>query len=234
MIPAPPAALRAIALTGALALLGACAGHADLEDANPDPIGDFRMAHNIVVASSMQRGPLSREATPQEWQEALTAAIDERLGRFDGESMYHIATNVDGYVLAVPGIPIVAAPRSLLLVRVNVWDDSTGEIINESPRQLTIFEDISGGTLISSGLTQSREEQMENLARNAARSIQTWLEANRDWFGDDPVPEEEAEDMLAEFEQDVDLDDPQDVEPPRRTRRYPTAAERSAELPRRR
>jgi len=225
----PAPALRATAMIGVLVLLAACAGHADLADEDPDPIGDFRMAHNIVVASNVQRGPLSREATREEWQEALTEAIDERLGRFDGESMYHIATNVDGYVLAVPGIPIVAAPRSLLIVRVNVWDDSTGEIINESPRQLTIFEDISGGTLISSGLTQSREEQMENLARNAARSIQTWLEANRDWFGDDPVPEEEAEEMLAEFEQDVDLDDTEEAAPPRRDRPHPTAAERRAE-----
>lgn len=222
-------AIRTVALLGGLALLAACAGHADLADDDPDPIGDFRLVHNIVVASNVQRGPLSREATPEEWQEALTEAIDERLGRFDGESMYHIAVNVDGYVLAVPGIPVVAAPRSLLLIRVNVWDDSTGAIINEAPRQLTVFEDISGGTLISSGLTQSREEQMHNLSRNAARSIQTWLRANRDWFGDDPVPEDEAEEMLAEFDQDVDLDDPEEAEPPRRDRPYPTAEQRRAE-----
>ena len=175
----------------ALGLLAACAGHSDL-DTEPDPIGDFRLGHNIVVTSNLQQGPLSREATPEEWEEILVTEIDRRLGRYDGDGMYHIAVNLDAYVLAIPGVPVVANPRSLLIMRVTVWDDAAQAKINETPEQLTIMEDVSGATVISSGLTQSREAQMENLARNAARAIQRWLERNAEWFEPDADPVADA------------------------------------------
>ena len=185
----------------ALGLLAACAGHADL-DTDPDPIGDFRLGHNIVVTDRLQKGPLSREATPEEWEEILVAEIDRRLGRYDGDGMYHIAVNLDAYVLAVPGVPVVANPRSLLIMRVTVWDDAAQAKINETPEQLTIMEDVSGATVISSGLTQSREAQMENLAQNAARAIQRWLERNPEWFEPAAETDPEADDPEADPEEE--------------------------------
>lgn len=184
-----PPAVRAL---GAAVFLGACAGHGDLDEP-VEPIGDFRLGHNIVVADDVRQGPFSRDATPEEWEAALTEAIDERLGRFRGDKYYHVAVKVDGFVLAVPGVPLVADPKSLLVIRVTLWDDEKGTKINDEPEQLTVFEDISTETIISSGLTQPREEQLRNLARNAARAIENWLEDNPDWFGPPPAPADDAE-----------------------------------------
>jgi hypothetical protein len=74
-------------------------------------MGDFRLAHNIVVAENMQQVPPSRNATPEEWQEIITSEIDRRFGGYEGDRLYHIGINVDGYALAPPGIPIVLNPR---------------------------------------------------------------------------------------------------------------------------
>ena len=96
-------------------------------------MGDFRLSHNIVVAENMQQVPPSRNATPEEWQEIITSEIDRRFGDYEGERLYHIGINVDGYALAPPGIPIVLNPRSVLVLSVNVWDDALGEKLHEEP-----------------------------------------------------------------------------------------------------
>ena len=69
------------ALTLALGL-SACGEFKDLQEP-PEPMGDFLLGHNIVVAPDPVPGPLTRPATEEEWQESITAAIDERFGRYD-------------------------------------------------------------------------------------------------------------------------------------------------------
>jgi hypothetical protein len=78
--------------------LAACAAQDPLEEELPD-MGDFRLAHNIVVAENMQQVPPSRNATPEEWQEIMTSEIDRRFGGYEGDRLYHIGINVDGYAL---------------------------------------------------------------------------------------------------------------------------------------
>ena len=187
-----------LALVAAMSFLAACAAQDPLEEDLPG-MGDFRLAHNIVVAENMQQVPPSRNATPEEWQEIITAEIDRRFGGYEGDRLYHIGINVDGYALAPPGIPIVLNPRSVLVLSVNVWDDALGEKLHEEPEQILIFEGASPETfLLGSGLTRSREEQMQILARNASRRIQLWMLQNPDWFNIDP---EAAEAAAAEVEQ---------------------------------
>jgi hypothetical protein len=116
----------------------------------------------------------------------MTAAIDERFRRYDGGSLYHMGISIEGYVLAVPGVPIVASPKSALILKVTLWDDAAGKKLNDKPEQVTVIETISGETMLGSGLTQSKEVQMENLTRNAAKQIQNWMfrqKLNADWFG---------------------------------------------------
>lgn len=192
--------LRSLATGGALFLLAACGGTEDI-DGPLKPIGDFYLGHNIVVAANAQLGPFSREASAEEWEEVLGEEMERRFRRFDGDRMYHLAVSVDGYVLAVPGIPVVAAPRSVIIVGVTVWDDAAGGKINDTPHRMTIFENISGDTMISSGLTQTREEQMRNLSVSAARSIERWLRDNIEWFeGNDPTAPEALARIAAEAE----------------------------------
>jgi len=186
-MPMMPLPLRALAAITGLALLTACGTTRDL-DGPVEPLGDFYLGHNIVVADQAQVGPFSRQAEPEDWEATLKEEIDRRFGRFDGERLYHIAINVEAYVLALPGIPLVASPKSALIFGVTIWDDAAGGKINETPHRITVLENLSGETLISSGLTQTAEEQMRNLSVNAASQIERWLRRNMEWFGGNENP----------------------------------------------
>ena len=84
--------------------LAACDPTADLEDA-PVALGDFRLGHNIVVAPEAQTIPGSRKATEEEWKIALTKAIDDRFGRYEGEGLYHFGVSIGAYNLAAIETP---------------------------------------------------------------------------------------------------------------------------------
>ena len=175
--------IRFTVLTGVLGLVAACSGKEDLS-LPPEPMGNFLMGHNIVVADDAQQGPLSRKADPDDWEVALKDAIQADLGRDTGTNYFHIGTHVDAYVLAIPGVPLVATPKSVLIISVNVWDDSTGEKLTEEPKQLTVFERSEKSTfIVGSGIVNSKAVQMRNLSRNAARLIRKYLQQNKQWFG---------------------------------------------------
>lgn len=170
--------------------LAACTNPNDLDEA-PAYLGNFHLGHNVIVAPNLTMGPASREASKEEWIAAMTSAIDERFSRYEGTRLYHLGISVEGYVLAVPGIPLVASPKSALIVNVTAWDDAAGEKLNAEPETITVVESISGNTLLGSGVTQSKEVQMENLSRNAAKLIQNWLVRRNNaegWFEEDGVP----------------------------------------------
>lgn len=150
------------------------------------PIGDFKLGFSEVVAPNLTKGPLSRDASAEEWTQAVDAAIEERFDRQGGSKYYHIGTSVEGYVLAQPGVPLVFSPKSALILRVTLWDDAAQRKLNAEPEQITVMEAITAETLAGSGLTQSREQQMRNLAANAALQIELWMRRQlRDegWFG---------------------------------------------------
>lgn len=187
------------ALVAAL-VLGACAAE-DLSRP-PEPLGEFQLGHNITVARNAQVVGPSRKATAEEWETAIEGAVARNIGRYQGDKLYHIGIGVDAYALAFPGIPVLLSPKSVLVVTVSVWDDTAQRIVNAEPRRFTVFERLAPETVIGSGLTQSRERQIENLAANAARHIGDWLVENKAWFspeaaaarallppmGADPVP----------------------------------------------
>lgn len=180
----PSLVTRFLLLVAAIAL-SACAAE-DLSKP-PEPIGDFRLGYNIVVADKAQTVGPSRKATPEEWETLLQAEIGKRLGRYEGEKLYHVGVAVDAYALAVPGIPLVISPKSVLALSVNIFDDTAGVTVNAEPKRFTVFERMSGETVVGSGLTQSREKQMQNLASNAARLITAWLVENKAWFTPEAV-----------------------------------------------
>lgn len=168
-----------------LLVLAACSGGNDL-DKPPVPLGNFSLGHNVVLAPNLVKGPASREATKQEWIAGIKKAVDDRFSRYEGEKLYHIGISVEGYVLAQPGIPLVLSPKSAVVLNVTVWDDAAGKKLNDEPEQITALEGLSGETVLGSGLTQSREVQLENLSKSAAKAIEVWLvDMNRKnkWFG---------------------------------------------------
>lgn len=175
-----------LAPLGFVAILAACAAGDPLDEELP-PMGDFRLGHNIIVADNMQQVPPSRNATPEEWEEILGSEIDRRFGAYEGDRLYHIGIAVDGYALAPPGIPIILSPRSILVLSVNIWDDALGRKLHEEPEQIIVFEGTSPETLlVGSGIARNRTEQMQVLARNAARRVQVFMLQNPEWFSLDP------------------------------------------------
>ena len=149
----------------------------------PVPLGDFALGLNIAVADNVQKVPISRTVTPDQWETEIKKAIDARFGRYDGTKLYNIGISVDGYALAPPGIPLVLKPKSVLVVTANIWDDAAGKKLNPEGRQFTIFEKLSPETFIGSGVTQSKQKQMEVLSYNVAKKVEGWLLQHPEWFG---------------------------------------------------
>ncbi len=168
------------------ALVAACGTTADLDEP-PVPLGDFRLGHSVVLARDPVIGPASRTASREAWETGLDAAIEERFRRYEGERFYHFAVTVDGYVLALPGVPIVFSPNSALIVSVTVWDDATGEKLNEEPFRVTVTEAPTGESLLlGSGLSNSKDEQLRNLSVSAAKQLERELvrrHREEGWFG---------------------------------------------------
>ncbi len=180
---------RTVFLFFALAFAVACTNSNDL-DKGPVPLGNFSLGHNVVVAPKLTKGPASREADKDQFIKVMQEAIDERFGRYEGDKLYHFGISLEGYVLAQPGIPLVASPKSILIINLTVWDDAAGKKLNEKVEQITVIESFSGGSLVGSGYTQSAEEQMQGLTRNAAKQIQNYLvrqNYEEGWFKDKPV-----------------------------------------------
>lgn len=173
-------AFGALGLAGTAGVLSGCA--------TPDPLGedlrdmgDFQLGFTVVVAENAQKVPPSRDATPEQWKSVMTAELERRFGRYQGGKDYVIAVNIDGYALAPPGIPVVLAPKSILVVSANLWEANPQKKI-AGPEQITTFEG-ADSLFLGSGLMKNADEQMETLARNMAQKIQFWLIRNGEWIG---------------------------------------------------
>ena len=154
----------------------------------PVELGNFALGHNIVVTSNMQKVPISRDATPEQWEASLEKAMDDRFGRYEGEKLYNIGISIDAFALAPPGVPLVLNPKSALGMTVSIWDDAAQKKLNEEGKQIIVMEKMSGETMVGSGLTQSAAKQMEILSYNAAKAVEGWLLDNPEWFGLPPLP----------------------------------------------
>jgi hypothetical protein len=171
----------ALLLVGALA---ACNGASDLNKAAV-PLGDFQLGHNIVVAPKVQKVPLCREMDTETMTKMLQEAVAERFERYDGDRLYHFGISIEGYCLAPPGVPVVAAPKSVMIIRITVWDDAKNKKLNSKAHQITVFESLDQGPLVGSGYTKTAEEQFKNLSQNAVKQIENYLvRQNREkgWF----------------------------------------------------
>ena len=138
------------------------------------------------IADKMRKGPVSRDATKEEWEAALKKAVAQRFERYQGDQLYHLAISVEGYMLAPPGLPLVYKPKSALIINVTVWDDAANAKLNPKVEQMTIFESTTAGTfIVGSGNERTREEQMQGLAANAVREVEAWMVKQRKeqgWF----------------------------------------------------
>lgn len=149
----------------------------------PTPLGQFRLGHNIAIADNVTKGPFSREFTETQLEASVQNAVAKRLRRYDGDGLYHLGIVVGGLVLAQPGIPVVFAPQSVMILDVTVFDNTTQAKLNDTPKRIFAGEGLRNSVpLIGSGYVRSAEVQLENLSASAARGIEEWLLENPDWF----------------------------------------------------
>jgi hypothetical protein len=165
-------------------LLMACAADPNL-GAGPQavkPIGDFKLGHLVVFADNVKKGPMSRDATPEQLKTALEAEMRSRFGGLTGKKYFNIGVAVDVYALARAGIPLVLTPSSALAVTVNIWDDSKNQIIIEEDKQFSTLEKLSANLLIGSGLTMTAEEQWQELVVRTVDKIEAYMRENEALF----------------------------------------------------
>lgn len=166
----------------ALGLL-ACSPTTDMEG-EVVALGDFKLGHLVArTTDEMTKGPFSRDASNEEWSAALDVAFKNRFARYSGDEIYHLGVTAEAYVLAQPGIPVVAAPKSILIFNVVVIENSTRSVLTPEGHQLTVIETLGGQSLLGTGFTMTKEEQLANLAEEAARAAEKWLRT-QDWFTD--------------------------------------------------
>ena len=174
--------LRTLSL---LLVLGACAGQ-PLEE-RPEPIGDFRLGYAIAKVERPEQGPFSRAVSDEKIKQEVEGAVRARLGRYDGDGLYHIGMHVGGYALAQPGVPLIFSPKSIMIVDVTVFDNATRQKLNSEPHRITAFEGIENtAPIIGSGLARNAEAQLENLSEQVAVQIEDWLAEHPEWF--EPKP----------------------------------------------
>lgn len=176
--------IRSLGVLMLVGLVAACNGASDLGKAAV-PLGDFNLKHNIVVAPKVQKVPLCRALESDVMTSMLQEAVAERFDRYDGERLYHFGISIEGYCLAPPGIPVVAAPKSAMIIRITVWDDAKNKKLTKKAHQITVIESLDQGPLVGSGYTKTAEEQFKNLSQNAVKQIENFLvRENRDkgWF----------------------------------------------------
>jgi len=165
---------RIYALLTILVIVAGCTPAAPNEPL--EELGEFSLGHNVVVASKMRKGPVSRNATEEEWVKAMTAAVDERFGLYQGAQVYHLGISVEGYMLAPKGVPMIYSPKSALIINVTAWDDAAGKKLNDKPEQFTVLETTTSETfLVGSGHDRTKAEQLMGLSRNAVGQIDQWL-----------------------------------------------------------
>lgn len=170
--------MRIVGAVLAVAVLAACDPRADLED-TPVDFGPFVLGHNITVARDPTVGPGSIRVTEEEWQAAMTGAIADRFGRYQGDRLYHFGISVDGYFLTSldAGVPGVPGLKSLLILTVTLWDDALGRKLNEEAHEVQVVSAFTGA-----GPFPTKETLLETLTAQGAKQIERWMLENPDWF----------------------------------------------------
>jgi len=177
--------IRALPALALLVVLAACDAK-DMGDP-PHPMGNFKMNAFFIDAKKAQTVPLSRTAKPEDWETVMADAMTERFGTYAGDKPFEFGISIDGYVLAPRGVPVVASPKSALIIRLHVYDSAKKQFLEEGGKRITVMEGVSGESFVGSGWTQNKQAQMKKLARNAAKAVQDYMLEHPEWLGLPPL-----------------------------------------------
>ena len=146
--------IRALPALALLVVLAACDAK-DMGDP-PHPMGNFKMNAFFIDAQKAQTVPLSRTAKPEDWEAVMGDAMTERFGTYAGDKPFEFGISIDGYVLAPRGVPVVASPKSALIIRLHVYDSAKKQFLEEGGKRITVMEGVSGESFVGSGQNRAR------------------------------------------------------------------------------
>ncbi|MEM7061521.1 MAG: hypothetical protein AAF557_28425, partial [Pseudomonadota bacterium] len=175
--------IRQLILCTGLALTTACTQTQVYEE--PEQLGEFKLRINHVEAHEAVQGPVSRDATSEEWTTALKGAVDTRLGRYTGSQEYDVGVSLGAYMLAPAGVPLIYNPKSVAIVDVTIYDPGLKKLLAKHHRIQVLEDTTSESVVVGSGHSRTKAEQMNGLALKVADEIEEWLaeEHKKDgWF----------------------------------------------------
>ena len=166
-----------------LLVLAACVAPPDTVSETPEPLGQFRLGHNIAIADFAAKGPFSKDFSETQIEASVQNAVANRLRRYDGDGLYHLGIVVGSLVLTEPNGPAQFARKPQMIFDVTVYDDATGAALNPSPHRITAGDGFRTALpILTARFVPDIEVQLQNLSVDAARRIEAWLQANPAWF----------------------------------------------------
>ena len=166
-----------------LCTVAACAAPPDDVSDTPEPLGQFRLGHNIAIADHALKGPFSRDFAGDQIEASVQSAIANRLRRHDGDGLYHLGVVIGSLILSDPNGPALYARQPAMVFDVTVFDDSTGQALNETPHRITAGNGFKTTfPILGTRFVPDAEVQLQNLSVDAARQIDAWLATHPEWF----------------------------------------------------
>ena len=175
--------IRRMVMAMALIATSACAVEEEDLTLPPEPLGQFRLGHNIAIADNVTKDQYSRGFTDARIEASVQNAVAARLRRHDGDVLYHLGIRVSSITLAKPGTPAIYAARSVMVLEVTAFDNATQKKLNEEPKRIEALGGSRGALpFLGAGYVHEPEGQLEKLSADAARKIEEWLRENPEWF----------------------------------------------------
>lgn len=168
----------AIAILAALTLT-ACAQTTPLAGSKGQRLSDdLKLGHVGIVTKNMERAEYSDEINEDALKASLRAAIMSKLSRSQGQTVYNIGVNVEAYALANAAVPSVSSPKSVLIMSVSFWDDSSDQKLIVAPVAVIAVDGLYGTSIIRTKPLKTKEQRIAALSAKAALEIERYFVSN--------------------------------------------------------
>jgi hypothetical protein len=145
-------------------------------------IDDFKLGHVGIVTAHMERGVYSDEIQEEDLKSSLRSAITSRLSEYQGQSGFNIGVNVEAYALVNAAVPSVSSPKSILIMSVSFWDDSSDQKRIVAPVTVIAVDGLYGTSIIRTKPLKTKEQRVAALSAKAAFEIERYFENNTEVF----------------------------------------------------
>ena len=165
-----------------LGLLSACASGAKLGDERAE-LGDFLLGHgDRCYGKDAVKAPCLAQGRARRLERKPEAEVQRRFARYQGDTLLSPGVACRAMFWPFRAFPLVAAPKSFLILGVTVWDDAAGKKLNDKPHRIVVSRIAVGRNRDQFRPDAKRRRADANLSQNAVAAIERWLAKQEDWF----------------------------------------------------